>query len=365
MKILTIIGARPQFIKAATISRVIRATDNIYEVIVHTGQHFDKNMSDIFFDEMDIPRPNYHLDISSLSHGAMTGRMLESIEAIIFNEKPDWVVVYGDTNSTLAGALAASKLHIKVAHIEAGLRSFNMKMPEEQNRVLTDRLSSILFCPTDSAVVNLNNEGYGNISCAIRKVGDVMFDAALFYRNLARKPAWLDELDIGSQYCLATIHRAENTDDPCRLASIIEALNQIHKQTPIVMPLHPRTSRVLKDLGLVLNAHVVEPLGYLEMVYLLSTCEFVVSDSGGLQKEAFFFNKQCLVLRDETEWVELVDAGYNLLVGTEKSSIVMGVDKLGEPLSYSEQFYGDGKAAEKIVYELLRYTTLDENNHVN
>ena len=365
MKILTIVGARPQFIKAATISRVIRETLDVNEVLVHTGQHFDKNMSDIFFEEMDIPRPDYQLDISSLSHGAMTGRMLEGIEAIILDENPDWVVVYGDTNSTLAGALAATKLHIKVAHIEAGLRSFNMKMPEEQNRILSDRLSTILFCPTESAIENLYNEGYKNIPCNIINVGDVMFDAALFYRNSARIPIWIDELGVGDRYCLATIHRAENTDDPIRLTNIVEALNDIHRDIPIIIPLHPRTRAAILGLGLNLNAHVVEPLGYLDLIYLLGNCEFVISDSGGLQKEAFFFKKQCLILRDETEWVELVDAGYNYLVGAEKSAIIRGLDRLGASLPYSEMFYGDGKAANRIVHELMRLFSSDENSNVN
>ncbi len=365
MKILTVVGARPQFIKAATISRVIESMPEVEEVIVHTGQHFDKNMSDVFFEEMKIPRPDYNLAIESLFHGAMTGRMLEAIETIILEEQPDWVLVYGDTNSTLAGALAASKLRVKVAHVEAGLRSFNMNMPEEQNRILTDRISTVLFCPTQAAVNNLNNEGYEQLDINVVNVGDVMFDAANFYSGYARRPDWLDQLKLTKNYALATIHRAENTDDLDRLHEIVSSLNEIHKETPVILPLHPRTKKIINGLDLEFKVHVVEPVGYLEMVYLLNTCEFVISDSGGIQKEAFFFHKQCLILRDETEWIELVDSGYNLLVGAEKSSIVGSLNKLTKTLPYSELFYGDGKAANKIICELLEYTTLNEEIHVD
>ncbi len=242
MKILTILGARPQFIKAGTVSREIAKYTEIHEVIVHTGQHFDANMSDIFFDEMKIPKPDYNLDINGLGHGAMTGQMLEKIEEVLLKEKPDWVMVYGDTNSTIAGALAASKLHIKVAHVEAGLRSFNMNMPEEVNRILTDRISNILFCPTQSAVDNLEREGYKTLDIKIVKNGDVMQDGALFYKDLAVKP---DDVTLNNEYILTTIHRAENTDDPKRLEAIFEALNEIAKEIQIVFPLHPRTKNIL------------------------------------------------------------------------------------------------------------------------
>lgn len=238
-KILTILGARPQFIKAGSVSREIAKHKEIQEVIVHTGQHYDNNMSDIFFDEMKIPKPDYNLNINGLSHGAMTGLMLERIEEILIEEKPDWVLVYGDTNSTLAGALAASKLHIKIAHIEAGLRSFNMKMPEEINRILTDRVSSILFCPTEAAIENLSNEGYENLECKIVKSGDVMQDGALFYKSLSKKP----NIGIFENYILSTIHRAENTDDIVRLSSIIEALNELNRKKQVILPLHPRTKK--------------------------------------------------------------------------------------------------------------------------
>jgi UDP-GlcNAc3NAcA epimerase len=349
VKILTVVGARPQFVKAATLSRVIDSMPDVEEIIVHTGQHFDKNMSDVFFDEMRIPRPDYNLAIASLSHGAMTGRMLEAIETIILDERPDWVLVYGDTNSTLAGALAASKLRVKVAHVEAGLRSFNMNMPEEQNRILTDRISTVLFCPTQTAVNNLNNEGYEQFDINVVNVGDVMFDAANFYSGYARKPDWLDQLELSHNYALATIHRAENTDNLDRLHEIVRSLNEIHKITPVILPLHPRTKKKLEKLNVKLNVHVVEPVGYLEMVFLLKNCRVVLSDSGGVQKEAYFFKKSCLILREETEWIELVECGANHMVGANYQRIMETFDSLRTGISFDSAFYGEGDAAEKIV----------------
>lgn len=356
MKVLTIIGARPQFIKAATVSRVIKVTPDVEEVIVHTGQHFDKNMSDIFFEEMDIPKPDYMLNISSLGHGAMTGRMLEQVEAVLVKEQPDWVLVYGDTNSTLAGALAASKLHIKVAHVEAGLRSHNFKMPEEQNRILTDRLSSILFTPTQIAVDNLETEGYGAIGTQIETVGDVMYDAAMYYQKKSVKPSWFDSLNTEGDFILATIHRAENTDDNDRLTEIVAALNELAKTKQVIMPLHPRTKNKLEQLDINLEVTVVDPVGYLDMVYLLENCAFVASDSGGLQKEAYFFGKPCLVLRDETEWLELVEHGTNKIVGANKAKILEAAEQLNLDLDFSTQHYGDGKAAERIVNNLIEFS---------
>jgi UDP-GlcNAc3NAcA epimerase len=349
VKILTVVGARPQFVKAATLSRVIASMSDVEEIIVHTGQHFDKNMSDVFFEEMRIPRPDYNLAISSLSHGAMTGRMLEAIETIILDERPDWVLVYGDTNSTLAGALAASKVRVKVAHVEAGLRSFNMNMPEEQNRILTDRISTVLFCPTQTAVNNLNNEGYEQSDINVVNVGDVMFDAANFYSGYARKPDWLDQLELSHNYALATIHRAENTDNLDRLHEIVRSLNEIHKITPVILPLHPRTKKKLEKLNVKLNVHVVEPVGYLEMVFLLKNCRVVLSDSGGVQKEAYFFKKSCLILREETEWIELVECGANHIVGANYQRIMEKFDSLRTGISFNSAFYGEGDAAEKIV----------------
>lgn len=355
MKVLTVIGARPQFIKAATVSRIIEQTDGVTEVVVHTGQHFDSNMSDIFFEEMELPRPNHNLNISSLTHGAMTGRMLEAIESLLLIERPDWVLVYGDTNSTLAGALAASKLHINVAHVEAGLRSFNNRMPEEQNRVLADRLSTILFSPTASGMKNLEREGYSLTDGRVVMSGDVMLDAALFYKDKARRPLSLDGLLTSSRFALATVHRAENTDDYVSLANIVSALNQLHTRIPVVFPIHPRTRVKIEHAGLRLNCHVIDPVGYLEMVYLLRSCDFVISDSGGLQKEAFFFQKQCIILRRETEWTELVDSGVNVLTGTEPEGVLTAFTKLDSQSDFSEPLYGNGKAAELIVSNLCKY----------
>jgi len=373
MKIVTILGARPQFIKAGTVSRVIQSvnsesgSDRIKEIIVHTGQHFDANMSDIFFDEMKIPKPDYNLNINGLGHGAMTGQMLEKIEEVLLKEQPDWVMVYGDTNSTIAGALAASKLHIKVAHVEAGLRSFNMKMPEEINRILTDRISDILFCPTETAVKNLKEEGYlvtGESDSdsdrgmgKVINVGDVMQDGALFYKNLAQKPSSVAVTE-NSHFILCTIHRAENTDDPQRLKSIVDALNEIAKDTQIILPLHPRTKKKIAELSLSLDTvTAIDPVGYLNMVWLIDNCQLVMTDSGGLQKEAFFFEKPCITLRDETEWVELVEHGFNTLAGADKEKILTAYNNTKnqkpETRNYTLNLYGGGKASEKIVKALL------------
>lgn len=351
MKILTIVGARPQFIKAAVVSRAFAKSSNLEEVIVHTGQHFDSNMSDVFFEEMSIPKPKYNLDINGLGHGAMTGQMLEKIEEIILKENPDWVLVYGDTNSTLAGALAAKKLHIKVAHIEAGLRSYNMNMPEEINRILTDRISDILFCPTETAVSNLEKEGYSNIECKIINIGDVMQDAALFYAEKAKEP----DAELPEKFALCTVHRAENTDDLKRLKNIFCALEYISRNLiPIVLPLHPRTKSKLISIDYdIKNSSIcfVQPMSYFEMVWLLNNCKFVLTDSGGLQKEAFFFSKPCITLRDETEWVELVSNGFNELTGTSKEKIIEAVGRIiqNSKLDFSKRLYGNGDAGEKIV----------------
>jgi UDP-GlcNAc3NAcA epimerase len=310
-------------------------------------------MSDIFFDEMKIPRPDYHLDVNGLGHGAMTGQMLEEIEAVLLKEKPDLVLVYGDTNSTLAGALAAAKLHIDIAHVEAGLRSFNMKMPEEINRILTDRISRWLFCPTDRAVANLHAEGFERFDCQIVKSGDVMQDGAIFYRKFAKKPA----VDIESSYLLCTVHRAENTDDPGRLREIFEALEKIAEKTSVILPLHPRTARKLKSIGYEprnKNFRLIEPVGYLEMVWLLDHCDMVITDSGGLQKEAYFFKKPCITLRDETEWTELVEHRFNVLAGAEKERIFRLVESFPFNRDYTLDLYGNGQASRRIVEVLVR-----------
>jgi UDP-GlcNAc3NAcA epimerase len=368
MKILTIIGARPQFIKAGTLSREIVARKNagidISEIIVHTGQHYDSNMSDIFFEQMKIPMPNYFLHIGGGTHSSMTGQMMEKIEEVLFIEKPDWVLVYGDTNSTLAGALAASKLNIKIAHVEAGLRSFNMNMPEEVNRILTDRVSTILFCPTETAVNNLNSESFpfkvsdNNIQ-KIVNVGDVMQDGAIFYKQFAQKPSFLDNNKIDAKdFVLCTIHRAENTSDPEKLKSIFESLNEIGLSKKVVLPLHPRTKKIIEDLSIqTSNILIIDPVGYLEMVWLIDNCAFVMTDSGGLQKEAYFFNKQCITLRDETEWVELIECGANILVGSNKNRIIDAFQIVSSRIKndFNQDLYGNGQASTRIIDTLLSY----------
>ncbi len=358
IKIVTILGARPQFIKAGSVSREIAKYSDVVEIILHTGQHFDANMSDVFFDEMQIPKPHYNLNINGLSHGAMTGQMLEKIEEILVKEKPDWVLVYGDTNSTLAGALAASKLHIKIAHVEAGLRSFNMNMPEEINRILTDRVSTILFCPTQTAIENLEAEGYKNFTNKIINNGDVMQDGALFYADLAQKPANITE-EV-RDFVLSTVHRAENTDDEKRLIAILDALNEIAKEKTVVLPLHPRTKALLpSSVTLHPNIKVIEPVGYLQMIWLIKNSSLIMTDSGGLQKEAFFFKKPCLTLRDETEWTELVDNNFNILVGATTSTIVDAYKNHKFNENYDLDLYGNGQASQKII-DALRTSTGSE-----
>ncbi|MCX8490584.1 MAG: UDP-N-acetylglucosamine 2-epimerase (non-hydrolyzing) [Cyclobacteriaceae bacterium] len=354
MKIVTVLGARPQFIKAATVSRALKKS-GIDEIIIHTGQHFDANMSQVFFDEMDIPHPNYNLDIQGLNHGAMTGRMMEQIEHILIKEKPACVLVYGDTNSTLAGALTAAKLHIPVAHVEAGLRSFEMKMPEEVNRILTDRISQLLFCPTETAVANLEKEGFQNFPCEIEQPGDVMFDAVLYYQQKAETVATIVRKRhlTPNHFVLCTIHRAENTNDPEKLRGICEALNEINKQLPVVLPLHPRTKAYLTSQAISLDATIIEPQGYFDMLSLLKNCKLVMTDSGGLQKEAFFFKKFCLTLRDQTEWVELINAKVNYIVGSEKTGIVSMFNRLkNEPYPTTGAMYGEGNTAQLIARKL-------------
>ena len=359
MRIVTILGARPQFIKAGSVSReIIRQKSlgaDLEEIIVHTGQHYDANMSDIFFDEMQIPKPDYFLGIGGKSHGAMTGQMIEKIEEVLIKEKPDWLMVYGDTNSTLAGAIAASKLHVKIVHVEAGLRSFNMRMPEEVNRIMTDRVSSLLFCPTQTAVDNLNQEAIGSWGADAKVVlsGDVMQDGAMFYRSLAVKP---ENLLLLNDFVLCTIHRAENTDDTGRLTNIVTALNEIAQQKRVILPLHPRTKKILEQGDYdISNLTIIDPVGYLNMVWLIDHCDLVMTDSGGLQKEAFFFSKPCITLRDETEWVELIENRVNVLVGANKAKIL---DAFKNNSTFSNanttlDLYGGGYASERIVTELL------------
>ncbi|MGI9316901.1 MAG: non-hydrolyzing UDP-N-acetylglucosamine 2-epimerase [bacterium] len=357
MKIVTILGARPQFVKAGSVSREIikrqAKSAELAEVIVHTGQHYDNNMSRIFFDELKIPRPNYNLGIGGVAQGAMTGQMIEGIEEILLQEQPHWVLVYGDTNSTLAGAIAASKLHLKIAHVEAGLRSFNIHMPEEINRILTDRISRRLFCPTEIAVENLENEGVGKWGADARVVlsGDVMLDSAIFYKNLAQKP---DEVDISESFILCTIHRSENTDNPDRIGGIFSALNEIASNKQVIIPIHPRTRKILEQGSCsTSNLTLTNPVGYLNMIWLIDHCDLVMTDSGGLQKEAFFFKRPCITMRDETEWVELVDHGFNKVVGTGKSDILDTYYNGKFSQNFNIELYGCGKASSVIVDSLL------------
>lgn len=359
LKIVTIVGARPQFVKASAVSRAIAThyAGRIEEVLVHTGQHFDDNMSQVFFDELNIPAPKHHLAIYGGSHGAMTGRMLESVERVLLAEKPDWVLIYGDTNSTLAGALAAAKLHLPVAHVEAGLRSFNMKMPEEINRIVADRLSSLLFCPTETAVQNLAAEG---LTRGVHNVGDVMYDVAQFQGDRAAKHTRvLETLTLKpGEFALATCHRAENTDDGARLAAILESLAALSHDLPVVLPLHPRTAKQITQFGLAHHLEslvVTEPLPFLDMMALEQAARLILTDSGGVQKEAFFFGVPCVTLRDETEWIETVELGWNRLVGTDRAAIRAAVtDSLSRRLPAPKGHpYGTGAAARDMLGLLL------------
>jgi len=331
------------------VSRKLREREGVQEIIVHTGQHFDANMSDVFFDELDISRPNYHLGIGGGTHGQNTGRMIEAIEAVLLQEKPDWLLVYGDTDSTLAGTLAAVKLHIPVAHVEAGLRSFNRAMPEEINRVLTDHASNKLFAPTATAVKNLAAEGITGDS--VHNVGDVMYDAALYYGDKAEQTSRiLDQLELSPKgYVLATLHRQENVDDRARLSSILQGFAASDK--PIVMPLHPRTRKRLQEFSLTMPASVkmIDPVGYLDMVMLEKHAALIATDSGGVQKEAYFHSVHCITLRDETEWVELVEVDANRLVGADAARIAASLDMQVEQNCFANQLYGTGRTGDAIV----------------
>jgi len=351
MKIVTVVGARPQFIKSSSLSRVFKKK-KINDIIIHTGQHYDANMSDVFFEELDLPHPGYNLNISHQNHGAMTGKMIQGIEEIMLKEKPEWLIVYGDTNSTLAGVLAASKLNIKIVHIEAGLRSYNMNMPEEINRIVADRLSTKLFCPTDLAVENLKKEGFEEFQCEIYNYGDVMFDNAIYFEKFSKKP----KENIPKEFLLCTLHRAENTNSKNKLIKIISSLENIAKDIPIVIPVHPR----LKFLMLQYNIYFkyiknIEPVSFLEMIFLLKNSKGVITDSGGLQKESFFFKKMCVTLRAETEWIELVNNGANYLLNPEEEDIDKKIIKIFErKIPFPEiQIYGDGNSGNKIVNELI------------
>ena len=345
MKIATILGARPQFIKSSIVSKAIKEFSELEEILIHTGQHFDANMSNIFFDQFQMQKPLYNLNINKKNHGKMTGLMLEKIEKILIKEKPQGVLVYGDTNSTLAGSLAAVKLGIPIFHVEAGLRSYNHSMPEEINRILTDRISSLLFCPTENAVKTLKKEG---LKDGVILSGDVMYDLFINQsRNITfdKKP-----------FVLATIHRPSNTDNPKVLNEIIEGLEEINSKIKVIIPLHPRTKKKINELNLKTNLSIIPPLGYKEMISYIINAKVVITDSGGLQKEAFFSKTKCITVRSETEWVELIDLGVNILCDSSKKSISYAFNKMIlKECDFSPKFYGKGKAAIKIVKSISSF----------
>lgn len=350
MKILSVIGARPQFVKAAMVSMEIDRRDDLSEVLVHTGQHFDANMSQLFFDEMGIRKPDYNLGIHSLPHEEMVAKMQAQIERIMVDVQPDWVLVYGDTDSTLAGARAAHARGIRLCHVEAGLRSFNNQMREEYNRIQTDKLSDILFAPTEMAIRNLLKEGIA--ADRIVPTGDVMKDAAICFSEKARAP----KVDLPEKFVLCTLHRAENTDDPEILKELLLALEMTSNTIPVVLPLHPRTRQKMEEIGYPWRLSpitFIEPVGYLEMLYLLKNSELVLTDSGGVQKEAYFAHRYCLTLRKETEWIELCGRGYNHLLGHNHVDIVTTVQNfLNMPRIFMDDLYGNGQTARKIVSTL-------------
>jgi len=367
MKIVTVVGARPQFVKASVVSRALQVLPEVTEVVIHTGQHYDSNMSGIFFEELGIAEPCYNLAIGSASHGAQTGRMLEAIERVLLDEVPDLVLVYGDTNSTLAGALAAAKMNIQVAHVEAGLRSFDSSMPEEINRVLTDHLSKLLFAPTWWAVRNLQNEGINGTR--VQMLGDVMHDALRFYssKTEVRASSLLKELGLTSkQYMLSTLHRAENTDDPQRLRNIFRALAQVSPTLRVVFPMHPRTRKALANAGMLeeilLSVEAVPPVSYVEMMALEKNARLIATDSGGVQKEAFLHGVPCVTLRERTEWTELVDCGWNRLANPSDIDAVIGAVR--ESLEHTplpvKNPYGDGHAGDRIARTIVGFPVFQD-----
>lgn len=355
MKLITVVGARPQFIKAGAVSKRIIESSKIEEIIIHTGQHFDANMSDIFFQQMSIPRPKYQLNVNGLSHGAMTGQMLKEIEEVIQIERPAAVMVYGDTNSTLAGALAAKKIGVKVIHIESGLRSFNMQMPEEINRILTDRISDILFCPTQGSIDNLKDERLYNFQNQVYLSGDVMEDAFIHFSQYSQKNSnIIQELGLQTDsFVLCTIHRQENTDDLDSLRKIINILNGLSSKLKIIFPIHPRTKKIIQQNNIALNFNTIDPLGYFDILELLNNTQFLVTDSGGMQKEAYFANKFCITLRQQTEWVELQNSYYNFVVGNDEVQFLDAVKHI-ETTTFVKRhdFYGGGSAADFIVRKI-------------
>jgi UDP-GlcNAc3NAcA epimerase len=363
IRLITIVGARPQFVKAAVVTSAIKAHNQqkhvrrLEEVLVHTGQHYDLDMSQVFFNQLDIPAPHYHLGVGSGPHGEQTAKMMVGIEGVLLKGPPDLVIVYGDTNSTLAGALTAAKLNIPIAHVEAGLRSFNRGMPEELNRIITDRLSVLLFCPTATSVSNLKNEG---IHQGAHQVGDVMLDAFLAYKKAALQSSpVLSAHDLKDRsYFLATVHRQENTDDPARLTAIFSAFSKLASaDCPFIVPLHPRTRKSLlkTEFRLKLNQHIklIPPQNYLDMIALISQAKTILTDSGGVQREAYFARVPCVTVRDETEWTETVESGWNILAGTQTEGIIRAVKSLDSvKLPAPPPYFGDGQASRRIV-ELL------------
>jgi UDP-GlcNAc3NAcA epimerase len=340
--IATIIGARPQFIKAATINRIVATEPGIKEIIIHTGQHYDSNMSDIFFNELNIPQPDFNLDVGSGTHAQQTARILERLEPILIDKKPDCVLVYGDTNSTLAGALVAAKLSIKVIHVEAGLRSYNRQMPEEINRIATDHISDLLFAPTQNALDILQNEGFKEISVLS---GDVMYDSLLYLLKLSQQKESLEKITGLEDFYLGTIHRQENTNNPQRLQNIFSAFSQLDH--PIIVPLHPRTRKLLKGINFNKNVRIIDSIGPLKMIRLIENCRKVLTDSGGLQKEAFLLKKPCITLRDETEWIETLNHNWNFITGTDVKLILEKV--ANQEFGPHNKYFGDGQAANKII----------------
>jgi UDP-GlcNAc3NAcA epimerase len=356
IKVITVVGARPQFIKAAVVSHSFRDNENFEEKLLHTGQHFDANMSEVFFDELAIPKPHFNLGIGGGGHGQNTGRMIEAIEIILMAEKPDWVLVYGDTDSTLAGAIAASKLHISLAHVEAGLRSFNKKMPEEINRILTDHASDLLLTPNDSARATLESEGI--MGSHVVNVGDVMYDAALIYGKRAEESSSILKLLKlkTKEYILATVHRQENTDIPARLINILNGFSTA--SLPVVFPLHPRTKQRIASYGIKIPSNVIciEPLGYIDMVMLEKHAALITTDSGGVQKEAYFHGVPCVTLRDETEWTELVDLGWNTLASPDRVDLASVFSSTFKSGIAGQAPYGNGAAATAIIRELANHS---------
>ena len=348
MKIINIIGARPQFIKVGIVNKALVENPNFDSIIIHTGQHYDENMSKVFFDELEISRPDYNLSVGSGTHGKQTADMLSGIEEVLIKEKPDWVIVYGDTNSTVAGSLAAAKLHIKTAHVEAGLRSFNRLMPEEINRIATDHISDLLFAPTKTAMELLKKEGLETRSVFS---GDVMYDSILHFEKLADEKIKLNNITDLTDFYLATIHRQENTDDLSRLQNIFNAFSEL--DLPVILPVHPRTRKILQKVKFSENVKIIDPVSYLEMIMLLKNCRKVLTDSGGLQKEAYFLKKQCITLRDETEWTETLENNWNFIVGTNPELILEKVK--AEKIDKQNNYFGDGNSVKKILDAIIKY----------